>query len=229
MISKFYTRLTHLFFKDRFLFPLISIAGFMIIAPLFKGSLGIRILMDIFITAILITGTYAVGKKRQIPIIAILLALPMFISTWASYFVEIPFPFVLAGECSGILFYGFMIISVLSFVFREKNITANVMYGVIVVYLFIGVMWAFIYSLTESIHPGSFSIAEGQINVGKSLFVYYSFVTLTTLGYGDITPLTAPANSISILEAITGQLFLAILIARLVGIHIAQSMNGKSG
>lgn len=88
-------------------------------------------------------------------------------------------------------------------------------------------MWAFVYSLMESIHPGSFSIAEGQINAGRSLYVYYSFVTLTTLGYGDITPMTAPANSISILEAIIGKLFLAILIARLVGIHIAQSMNEK--
>ena len=157
------------------------------------------------------------------------LAFPMFISIWASYFIEISFPFVLVGECSEIIFYGFMFISILSYVFREKEVTNNVIYGVIVVYLFIGVMWAFIYSLTESIHPGSFSIADGQINVGRSLFVYYSFVTLTTLGYGDITPLTAPANSITILEAITGQLFLAILIARLVGIHVVQSMNEKSG
>jgi voltage-gated potassium channel len=61
-----------------------------------------------------------------------------------------------------------------------------------------------------------------------SHFSYYSFVTLTTLGYGDITPLTPVARSLSLLEAITGQLYIAILIARLVGIHIAQSMKSAS-
>jgi hypothetical protein len=59
-------------------------------------------------------------------------------------------------------------------------------------------------------------------------FVYYSFVTQTTLGYGDITPITAPARSLSLLEAVIGQLYVAVLIARLVGIHIAQSSREKS-
>ncbi|MDR4499514.1 MAG: hypothetical protein MRK02_16595 [Candidatus Scalindua sp.] len=84
MISKCYSRLTQLLFKDRFLFLLISIAGFMIIAPLFKGSTGVRILMDMFINAVLITGIHAIGKKKQLPIIAISLALPLFISSLES-------------------------------------------------------------------------------------------------------------------------------------------------
>ena len=90
-------------------------------------------------------------------------------------------------------------------------------------------MWAFVYSVLESIQPGSFTIGEGQIDVGRRLYIYYSFVTITTLGYGDITPTTDLANSFSFLEAVTGQLYLAILIARLVGIQIAQSMNRKAG
>ncbi|MFV1957643.1 MAG: ion channel [bacterium] len=92
------------------------------------------------------------------------------------------------------------------------------------------IKWAFVFSVLESIHPGSFSIGGGgQIGVGLLLFIYYSFVTITTSGYGDITLLTAPANSFSLLEAVTGQFYIAILIARLVGIHIAQSTNSKSG
>ncbi len=96
-------------------------------------------------------------------------------------------------------------------------------------YLFVmGVgQWAFVFSVLECIHPGSFSIGEGQIGVGLLLFIYYSFVTITTLGYGDITPLTAPANSISLLEAVIGQIYLVVLVARLVGMHIAPSMDRK--
>jgi hypothetical protein len=89
-------------------------------------------------------------------------------------------------------------------------------------------MWSFVYSVLESIHPGSFATGEGQIEAGRRLYIYYSFVTITTLGYGDITPITDLANSFSFLEAVTGQLYIAILIARLVGIHIAQSMNKKA-
>ncbi|MEE9226447.1 MAG: potassium channel family protein, partial [Acidobacteriota bacterium] len=57
-------------------------------------------------------------------------------------------------------------------------------------------------------------------------FVYYSFVTLSTLGYGDITPVTPPARAFSFLEAVTGQLYLAVLIAGLVGIHISHRFRG---
>jgi hypothetical protein len=89
-------------------------------------------------------------------------------------------------------------------------------------------MWAFIYTVLENIHPGSFAISEGHIEAGRPLFIYYSFITITTLGYGDITPVTAPANSFALIEAVTGQIYLVVLVARLVGMHIAQSMDRKS-
>lgn len=73
----------------------------------------------------------------------------------------------------------------------------------------------------ETFQPGSFQMPQGTIN--QATFTYYSYVTLTTLGYGDITPISTPARSLALLEAMMGQLYLAVLIARLVGIHIAQS------
>jgi hypothetical protein len=183
--------------------------------------------MDIFITTILISGVYAVSKKKHILLIAALLALPMLMSIWTDNFVKVP-SLILAGDCFGILFTGFIVIIILSFIFREQEVTINVIYGAIVVYLLIAIMWAFVYSVLEGINPGSFAIGEGQIEVSRLLFVYYSFVTITTLGYGDITPVTAPANSFALIEAVTGQIYLVVLVARLVGMHIAQSMDRKS-
>jgi hypothetical protein len=72
------------------------------------------------------------------------------------------------------------------------------------------------------LQPGSFQIAQ-DIDISYSHFTYYSFVTLTTLGYGDITPLSYPARSLSTVEAVTGQLYLAVMIAGLLGAYISQS------
>jgi hypothetical protein len=184
--------------------------------------------MNAFITTILISGTYAASKKLYITITSASLALPMLVSIWISYFIDMPF-LVFVGDCFAIAFLAFLVIIILSFIFSEHEVTINVIYASIVVYLLIAIMWAFVYSVLESIQPGSFAIGEGQIEVGQRLYIYYSFVTITTLGYGDITPTTDLANSFSFLEAVTGQLYIAILIARLVGIHIAQSMNKKAG
>ncbi len=228
MVEKFFNTLTQAFLKDRFLFLLISILCLLLLAPIFRGFVGIRILMNAFITVILISGVYAVSKKKHIPIIAALLALPMVTSIWLNHFVEIP-SLVLVGDCFGITFIAFLVAVILSYIFGEQEVTSNVIYGAIVVYLIIAIKRAYVFSVLESIHPGSFAVGEVQIEAGRSLFIYYSFVTITTLGYGDITPITAMANSFSFLEAVTGQIYLVVLVARLVGIHIAQSMDRKRG
>ena len=228
MANKICTVLINVCFKGKFLFLLTSILSLLILVPIFQGFIGIRVLMNIFLTAILISGIYAVSKKKTIPIIATLLALPMLASIWSIYFVKTHL-LLLIGDCFGIIFVAFIVIIILSYIFKEREVTSNVIYGSIVVYLLIAIMWAFVYSVLETIHPGSFATGEGQIEAGRRLYIYYSFVTITTLGYGDITPTTDLANSFSFLEAVTGQLYIAILIARLVGIHIAQSMNRKEG
>jgi hypothetical protein len=227
MIKKIYNLLTQILSKDRFLFLLVSILCLLIFTPIFQGIIGVRILMNVFITAILIFGTYAASKKIYITITAASLALPMLALIWISHFVDIPF-LVFMGDCFAIAFLAFLVIVILSFIFGEREVTLNVIYASIVVYLLIAVMWSFVYSVLESIHPGSFAIGNSQIEVGRRLYIYYSFVTITTLGYGDITPTTDLANTFSFLEAVTGQLYIAILIARLVGIQIAQSMNKKA-
>ena len=105
--------------------------------------------------------------------------------------------------------------------FTEDKITGDMIMGAICAYFLMGLVWSFAYSTLEFFQPGSFQMPQGTIN--QATFTYYSYVTLTTLGYGDITPISTPARSLALLEAMMGQLYLAVLIARLVGIHIAQS------
>jgi hypothetical protein len=108
--------------KGRFLFLLISLLGLIVLAPLLEDFAGIRILLDVFVTAVFISDIYAVSRKRITSTIAIALALPMFASTWASYFLESP-SLVLAGNFFGIAFLAFALIATLSHILREREVT----------------------------------------------------------------------------------------------------------
>jgi hypothetical protein len=213
-------------YRERFLFLLVSIVLLIAVTPLMKDFIGLRILMNIFITAVLVSGTYALSEKKVHALIAGLLAIPMLLSTWSGHFVEIP-GLILAGRCSGILFLAFTAILILSYLFKAEYVTRDVIFGGIVVYLLLGIMWTFVYTVMESLQPGSFNLPEGSFGNSEFLFFYYSFVTLTTLGYGDITPATGPASSLSLLEAVVGQIYLTVLIAILVGKYLSQSMEKK--
>lgn len=198
----------------------------MILSPLLKGFIGLTLLLDIFLTVIFVSSIYAVGRGKHHLIIATLLILPMLIATWTKHLIMSP-ALSLIGTCSGILFFTFMVLTILSFIFKQNTVTLNVINAAVVVYLLMAIIWAFLFILVEKAHPGSFSMAESQLQENIFPFFYYSFVTITTLGYGDITPATEIARSLAGLEAVTGQIYLVVLVARLVGINIAQSLSGR--
>ena len=114
-------------------------------------------------------------------------------------------------------------------IIRSRTVTLNLLIGVINVYLMIGVAFAFVYGLIEFLQPGSFTGLESLAAIPDRIlyFLYFSFITMSTLGYGDISPLTPYGMTASYLEAILGQLYLAILVARLVSIYIGPSAPAK--
>jgi Ion channel len=104
-------------------------------------------------------------------------------------------------------------------VFREGPVTFMRIQGAIAVYLLFGVFYAHAYHIAELLHPGSFNSTAGGVPNVRDL-IYFSYVTLSTVGYGDITPVRPIARSLAVAEALTGQLFLAITIARLVAMEV---------
>jgi voltage-gated potassium channel len=199
----------------------------LIVAPLAEEFVRLRMLMDIFWTAIFIAIIYAVSHKKHHILIALLLALPMLGSIWSKHFVELSAVLVVGALC-GAAFFVFAIIQILIFIYSQKEVTRDLIVGAAIVYLLMALAWAFIYGAVESLHPGSFSIPEIQGITTSRHFLYYSFVTITTLGYGDITPVTSLARSLCILEAVIGQLYLVVQVAWLVGVHVSQSMLNRS-
>jgi exosortase/archaeosortase len=148
-------------------------------------------------------------------------------SIWSRYFVQYSALEAVGGLC-GAVFFIFAIIQILIFVYTQKEVTRDLIAGAAIVYLLMALAWSFIFGVVESLDPGSFSIPDIEgISTSRS-FLYLSFVTITTLGYGDITPVTSLARSLCILEAVIGQLYLVVQVAWLVGVHVSQSMLKKS-
>ena len=135
-----------------------------------------------------------------------------------------------------ILFLGYLVVIVIGSLFRSKSVTADMICASICAYLLIGVCWAFMYSLTNLLLPGSFYVSDAH-QLGTSLGMsgtqsgfanYYSFVTLTSLGYGDVVHVNPVSRALSYLEAVLGQIFMAVLVARLVGLQLSQSIAERS-
>lgn len=217
----------HSMTRGNFFYLLFSLLLLLLLIPFFEGSVVGNTVVDLAFSAVLLSAIYAVSERKQQFMIAIVLAIPMIVTRWANHFLKNDF-LILAAEGFTILFLVFTVVLILSYVLRDEEVTANKIYGALSVYLLIGLIWALLFVMIEGMWPGSFLMGQAP---GTPLleklrqFTYYSFVTLTTLGYGDVTPLAAPARTLAYLEAVVGQIYLAVLIARLVGLHIAHSMK----
>ncbi|MHC4624809.1 MAG: potassium channel family protein [Planctomycetota bacterium] len=129
--------------------------------------------------------------------------------------------FSTTGDLINAAFVTITIVVLMRNMFRTHRVTPNMIVGGICIYLLIGVLWTVLYRLLLTWNTDAIALREGV-----SLF-YFSFTTLTTLGYGDIVPASKLAQDLAIMEAITGQVYLAIFIARLVGLHIAHELMRK--
>jgi len=174
------------------------------------------------LTLVLASGVLAVGRSRRTLVWAVMLVVPAIIAKWLSHFELIPKGFYFVF---GLLFLIFLIGQFLHFILRAPQVNAEVMYAGISVYLLLGLSWTFAYLFVGWLVPGAFAFSTGpaasQTMTDFNAY-YFSFVTLTTVGYGDITPVSNGARALAAMEAMTGTLYVAVLISRLVALYSSQ-------
>ena len=201
----------------------------LVIVPFFQDWPQIRIIFSLFFTGVLLFLIVPFLSKTRLSLnIAVILAVPALLVKWGVILAPELWEFFPGIEhLFSILFVGYVLVVLFIGILRARKIDANLIIGSICIYLLIGLEWAFVYSLLENLAPGSFQGNLGEFSDASKRqdwlllhFVYYRYTSLTTLGYGDIVPRTSPAQMMSSLEAITGQFYLAILVARLIGIHL---------
>jgi len=173
--------------------------------------------------AAFVSGVYAVSDRRTQWIAALALAIPA--GVFNTVFAFRPDPGIAVPTLIFTIFFlVFTLVSLFGAVVRAEQVTHDTIYGALSVYLLMAIVWAAAYMLLVTVQPDAIVMdAARHPNHTMDWFdcVFYSFVTLTSLGYGDIVPMTAQARSLSILEAVSGIMYVAVLIARLVGLHSA--------
>jgi Ion channel len=210
---------------DRDLSIFLAMLVTMILVPtlLPVGLLG-RLIGDALISVMLISGAAAVADRPRTVLFVSVSTGATLLVRWASWLFATP-NLAVWREISTLATLGILCYVVLRLVLRRGPITTNRIEGAIAVYLLLGLTWAHAYGLVALWHPGAFTGAvDGR---GPLLWTYYySFVTLTTMGYGDIMPVHPLARALAVLEALTGQLYLAIMLARLVSLELQSRRDG---
>ncbi len=193
-----------------------------VVSPLANlGVLGTGVIESAF-SLLLICGAVALHPGRTLRVLLVLIVALTVGLDWRSHWLPVS---GLPG--AGYFFFSALALGcfaavVLKRVFEAGPVTRHRIYGAVCAYLLFGLMWAAAYALIEHAIPQAFSMASGAELADKPVtrFVYFSFVTLTTVGYGDITAVHPLARTLVIAEALTGQLFPAIIIGGLVSLAL---------
>jgi len=210
----------------RHLALLISILFLFILGPALSAFRHGALTLNVIAAIALIAGSYAVSERKLFFLIAVALSGISILLTWLLVIVQRPWVAILSHGCL-IALVAFFSIIILGYVLRNGRVTTDRIFASVCVYLLIGYAWTFAYVLVEELQPDSFlalSHAAPNDYVSRVLQMrYFSFITLTTVGYGDIVPHSSWARTLAVLEAITGQIYLTVLVARLVGLHIVHA------
>lgn len=210
-----------------FLGTIASIIAIFFVVPLLEKNFSTHLFLQCSFTVLILSTVYTVVDKQR----SILISVPFFLILFI-YFDILSFRYhsvgsmIVAYGCSS-LFTLFAIAILMKRILHASLVNAELIFGALMVYLLAGVLWTNFYFIENTISPGSFH-GVGILNIDSATFttiyeqqfnfLYYSFATLATLGMGDITPLSHLAKSLTAMEAMFGQLFVAIIIAKLVSV-----------
>ena len=198
-----------------------------IVFPLRQDGLSSRFFFDIVMVSLMISGALVVNQNKIVTIVTISVVVIGAIILWASRFYPSPTLRILTSVFSIVILLLYVRI-VLLVMFRQGPVSWSRIQGGVCAYLLIGMAWASAFELAEELHPGAFHFVTDPTNMDQltSKLIYFSFATLTTVGFGDVLPVYPFARSLAIAEAIVGQLFPAILIGALVA--MAMQARAKS-
>lgn len=213
--------------NNKFKYMTLSMVLLLVLHPFLGEGLWPSIFLKLLVSLVCSAGVYAVSSSRRNLVIATLIGLPWLVLAWFQVLVP-PTSRIMACVPTAFLgaFYLFTALVIFKFVLSSARAGQNALFGAMSVYLLVGATFAMVYTVIETLVPGSFymdTVVNPDGVLGTLDFIYLSFTTLTSLGYGDICPVTPQARMLTVFEAIVGVMYLAVIIGRFVGIYAPQS------
>lgn len=206
--------------SGKFTYLLASMCLLLVLSPFLSNILWAELATDIILSLLFFSAIYAVKRDNPLFMVEVVLGVLLVLLGWWYHFTLNSMAALLT-TLTGAAFFVLMAISIVLFVFKTDAVTGDTIAGAVCAYLLLGLAWAHMFALLETLNPDALKnlpvAQQGSRDLGP--FIYFSFITLTTLGYGDIVPDTPPAGALAALEAVTGQLYLTVLVARLVGLY----------
>jgi voltage-gated potassium channel len=173
------------------------------------------------LTVVLLAGLFALSDRHRILVWGIVLATPAMVGKWVNHWLPDLVPdwtFLVPA----LLFCMFVVLRLLRFILRAPRVDSEVLCAGVAGYLMLGLLWTMAYVLKARLAPDSFAFTVGPVgsqSMKGLTALYYSFITLTTVGYGDIVPMSGATRMLAMMEAITGTFYVAMLISRLVAVY----------
>jgi voltage-gated potassium channel len=229
-MKQFMTYLTDLYVRWRYLILLSTLLLVLVVQPISFGFSTQPQLFDAFLILVTIALLLSFCPDRNRRLVALIFGVPTgLLALGGQLFAARPEnAVVLIGHGLAVLYYFWAAAMIVASLFRRQALSLDAVFGTVCGYLLLGMAWGVLYSMLDTVWPESFQIGDrlaAQVQAGDSrihLFTYFSFITLMTVGYGDITPLSASARTCAWMEALTGQFYLAVLVAGLVGAFLSK-------
>ncbi len=209
----------------------IILIAMLVLQPFLGGGAALRWFLDVTGVLILIAAILVTQENRKILKVMLALGIPAVVASFLGRSLSIEELYPISAGLRAV-FYTFLIIAIFADILRRQSITIDAVFGASAAYVLLGVAWGSIFAMLEWLQPGSFRIADDIAAFGRQALEfelnYYSIITLTSVGYGDITPVSPTARMLASIEGLVGQLYLAIVIASLVGIEVSSRVRKSS-
>lgn len=215
-----------------FLWLSISLLVILLLLPIFINSLVGYLLFELLYLNVLLMGISATGllRPRSKWILAVIwgLGLALSLPDYSAISQQVQFWFNQAGSLAHLVILIVCITVLLRHILATRRVSVETLFAAASVYMFLALAWAQFYMVLTRLSPNAFKITGANLGARALEIVYFSLTTITTLGYGDVVPLSEFARMLSVCEALTGQLFLAMLVAWLVGMYLGQRKDRQA-
>jgi hypothetical protein len=192
-----------------------------VLAPFEERVRNGDLLESAMLTLVLLPGFLAIRQRHRTIAWGIVLVTPALVGKWFDHWAPGHLP-AAAFIIPALLFIAFVIAHLMRFILRARRIDSEVLSAALANYLMLGLLWAFGYILVGTLSPDAFAFGTGpdsSHSMKGFTALYFSFITLTTVGYGDIAPVSGAARMLAMVEAMTGTIYVAVLISRLVSLY----------